>query len=179
VLTLLAEAAPEAFLAGLQAQLTPAAPELLRLFDEEGGGFSPSSMHTHLLWALEILAWDPAYLSAVTLLLGRLARLDPGGRLQNRPINSLRGIFLFWHPYTSATLAQRRQALDLLVAREPNVAWELVSKLLPKSFDHGMPTAQPEWRSVITRPPMTYGERDQGATHIVEHALASISTLPR
>ena len=59
VLTLLAEAVPQAFLAGLQAQLAPAAPELVRLFDEEGGGISSSSMHTHLLWALEILAWDP------------------------------------------------------------------------------------------------------------------------
>lgn len=171
VLTTLAEAAPQAFLAGLQAQLTPAAPELAHLFDEEGGGLSPHSMHTHLLWALEILAWDPAYLSAVTLLLGRLAALDPGGRLQNRPINSLRGIFLFWHPYTSASLTQRRQALGLLVAREPEVAWDLVTELLPKNFDHGMPTAEPQYRPVIARPPMTYGERDQGAINIIENAL--------
>src|SRR6266478_534060 len=91
--------------------------------------FLSSSMHTHLLRALEILAWDPTYLSSATLLLGRLAGLDPGGRLQNRPINSLRGIFLFWHPYTSATLVQRRQALDLLVAREADVVWDLLSKL--------------------------------------------------
>src|ERR1700690_3547560 len=171
VLPLLAEAAPQEFLAGLKGQLAPAAPELMRLFDEEVGGLSPSSKHTHLLWALEVLAWDPVYLSAVTLLLGRLARLDPGGRLQNRPINSLREIFLFWHPYTSATLAQRRQALDLLLAHEPGVAWDLLSKLLPKDFDHGMPTAQPQWKGVVTRPPMTYGERDQGATHILERAL--------
>jgi hypothetical protein len=171
VLTLLAEAAPQAFLGGLQAQLAPAAPELMRLFDEEGGGISSSSMHNHLLWALEVLAWDPTYLSAVILVLGRLARIDPGGRLQNRPINSLREIFLFWHPYTSATLAQRKQALELLVAREPDVAWDLLSKLLPKTFDHGMPTAQPQWRIVAARPPMTYGERDQGVIHILENAL--------
>jgi hypothetical protein len=171
VLTLLAEAMPQAFLAGLQAQLAPTVPALVRLFDEEGAGISSSSMHTHLLWALEILAWDPLHLGAVTLLLGRLARVDPGGRLQNRPINSLREIFLFWHPYTSATLAQRKQALELLIAREPDVAWDLLSKLLPKTFDHGMPTAQPQWRIVAARPPMTYGERDQGAIHILENAL--------
>lgn len=176
VLSLLAEAAPEAFLAGLEAQLAPAAPELVRLFDEEGGGISSSSKHTHLLWALEILAWDPTYLSRVTLLLGRLARIDRGGRLLNRPINSLREIFLFWHPYTSATLAQRKQALELLIAREPDVAWDLLTKLLPKSCDHGMPTAQPQWRIVSVRPPMTYGERDHGAIHILEHALALAGT---
>lgn len=171
VMRLLAEAAPQAFLDGLQAQLAPATPDLMRLFDEEGGGFAPHSMHTHLLWALEVLAWEPAFLAPVTLTLGRLARLDPGGHLQNRPINSLRGIFLFWHPNTSATLAQRMQALDLLIAREPGVAWDLFSKLMPKSFDTGSCTAQPQWRRVVAPPRVTYGERDQGMTYILERAL--------
>ena len=170
VLRLLAEAVPQAFLTGLQAQLAPAAPGIVRLFDEEGSGLSSSSMHTHLLWALEILAWDPLHLGSVTLLLGRLAQLDPGGRLQNRPINSLREIFLFWHPYTSATLAERKLALELLIAREPDIAWELLSKLLPKTLTRH-PTAQPQWRIVAARPSMTYGERDQGAIHILENAL--------
>jgi hypothetical protein len=172
VMRLLAEAAPQAFLDGLQAQLEPATPELTRLFDEEGGSFAPHSMHTHLLWALEVLAWEPSFLASVTLTLGRLARLDPGGHLQNRPINSLRGIFLFWHPNTTATLAQRMQALDLLIAREPGVAWDLFSKLMPKLFDTGSCTAQPQWRRVVTPPRVTYGERDQGITHILERALA-------
>jgi hypothetical protein len=144
VLPLLAEAAPNAFLTGLEAQLAPEAPEFVRLFDEEGGGISPHSMHTHVLWALEVLAWDPMFLSRVTLALARLAQLDPGGRLQNRPINSLRSIFLFWHPNTSATLEQRNQAIDLLVDRYQDVAWDALTKMLPKSFDTGSENVRPQ-----------------------------------
>lgn len=170
VLRLLAEAAPEEFLSGLQAQLTPTAPDIVHLFNEEGGGFSHSK-HTQLLWALESLAWYPTYLSPVTLLLGRLASLDPGGRLQNRPINSLRGIFLLWHPNTSATLSQRMQALDVLLAREQEVAWDLLAKLQPKSFDVGTVTAKPQWRDVMTVPRVTVGERFQGMTQLLDRTL--------
>jgi hypothetical protein len=89
VLTVLAEAAPQAFLAGLQAQLAPAAPEC---FGSLRGGwwFLVEQYAHHLSWALEILAWDPLYLGAVTLLLVVSRVSIRGRRLQNRPINSLR-----------------------------------------------------------------------------------------
>jgi hypothetical protein len=112
------------------------------------------------------------YLSRVALVLGRLAHLDPGGRLQNRPINSLRAIFLFWHPNTTATLVQRMQVLDLLIAREPNVAWELLSKIMPQSFDHGSETPRPQWRLTVIPPAITYAELNQAVTQILERALS-------
>jgi hypothetical protein len=170
VLPLLAEAAPNALLTGLEAQLAPEAPEFVRLFDEEGGRISAHSMHTHVLWALEVLAWDPIYLSRVTLVLARLAQIDPGGRLQNRPINSLRSILLFWHPNTSATLEQRNQAIDLLVDRHPDVAWDALTKMLPKSFDTGSVNVRPQWHRV-TEPSITIAERYQGMVHILERVL--------
>lgn len=52
--------------------------------------FLSRSPHTGLLWALEALAWDPKYLSDSALTLAKLARVDPGGKLTNRPLNSLR-----------------------------------------------------------------------------------------
>jgi hypothetical protein len=93
VYPLLMEAAPRPLLDSLE-RLLEARPDDLRRLFVEGGTFGSDSMHTRLLWGLETLAWSPEYLPQVALHLATLARLDPGGRLSNRPINSLRGIFL-------------------------------------------------------------------------------------
>ena len=124
LLPTMAEAAPEVFLDALEDSLAGEDPALLGIFTEEGPfGGSP---HTGLLWALEVFAWDPVYLSRATSILARLAGLDPGGRLMNRPQNSLREIFLCWHPQTTATLEQRLNTLDTLLHREPDVGWKLL-----------------------------------------------------
>ena len=44
---------------------------------------------TGLLWALETLAWHSDHLARVTVILGELAEIDPGGNWTNRPANSL------------------------------------------------------------------------------------------
>ena len=63
--------------------------ELIRpVFDEQLGLLFPTSKHTGLLWALETLAWDPEFFRRSVLLLARLAQIDPGGRLGNRPFRS-------------------------------------------------------------------------------------------
>lgn len=137
------------------------------LFEEEdpfGGG----SAHTGVLWALEGLAWFPQYLGQVTVLLGTLARLDPGGRTANRPLATLRGVFLLWHPNTAANLDQRFQALDLLAQREPNVAWQVLVSLIPRSHEIGMPTYTPQWRQYSVAPPVTYSELFQGVKGVIE-----------
>jgi hypothetical protein len=74
-----------------------------------------------MLWALETLAWDPDFLHRAALILARLADIDPGGRLSNRPINSLRAIFLSWTPNTNAPLKQRLAVLDAIVRLTPEV----------------------------------------------------------
>ena len=48
--------------------------------------------------------WDKKYLSEVTLLLGYLSTIDPGGNYGNRPIHSLKEIFIPWHVQTFATI---------------------------------------------------------------------------
>jgi hypothetical protein len=169
LLPMFAEAAPDEFLDGLHEHLRPEVPELMHLFDEEGGFFS-RSQHTHLLWALEVLAWEAQYLGSVTLALGRLASLDPGGKLHNRPCNTLRGIFLLWHPNTTASLEQRFQAMDLLLEREPAVGWALVCNLLPKPHDIGENSVRPQWRPAVAPHSVTRAEHFQGAIGILERA---------
>ncbi|MES1244470.1 MAG: hypothetical protein ABUT39_22890 [Acidobacteriota bacterium] len=145
-LPLLMEAAPDPLLNALEHLLEGDGQAIAGIF-QESDLLWPSSIHTHLLWALEVLAWDPGYLNRVTLILGKLARLDPGGRLLSRPINSLRAIYLPWLPSTNAPLVARMRTLDRLIAAEPEVGWKLLVGLLPKHSDMAdHPVHTPRWR---------------------------------
>jgi hypothetical protein len=148
VLPLLAEAAPEAFLRAVDAGTSGDHPLLATLYqDAEQRGFPfGSSAHTGLLWALETLAWSSAYLGRAALFLARLARLDPGGKLANRPSASLREIFLPWHPQTAAPVEDRLGVLDALRRAEPAIAWNLMIALLPQTSDIGHNNSSPRWR---------------------------------
>ncbi len=146
-LPLLAEAAPDTFLDAAEEGLRGDPPILRELFRErEGNTIFVSSPHTGLLWALETLAWSPEYLPRAALVLAKLARLDPGGNLNNRPKNSLRQIFLLWHPQTAATLEQRFRVLDTLQGHESDVAWSILSNLVPRGHDSASNNPAPRWR---------------------------------
>lgn len=147
ILRLLAEAAPDSFLEEVERGSSGNEPILARLFSKTDNSLFVSSPHTGLLWALEVVAWNPDYLSRAARALAKLAGLDPGGRLVNRPQNSLREIFLPWHPSTAANAGRRFAALDLLRVREPEVAWTLLCNLLPETLGGiAHPTAKPRWR---------------------------------
>jgi hypothetical protein len=177
LLPLLAEASPDSFLRALEDELAKEKPEVMELFAEEG--WMAHSAHTGLLWALENLAWFPTYLGRVTVLLGKLARLDPGGKLANRPSKSLREIFLTWRPQTAATSEQRMASIDLLLVRTPEVAWNLLIDLLPKGHDFASPTHEPRWRERDEVKPMTRGEYYKVAGMIIEKAISVAYSEPK
>jgi len=140
----LAEASPGVFLEASE-NLVKDEVVIGKIF-EEGNAIFPSSEHTHLLWALERLAWSTEYLTRVTLILGKLSSLDPGGKLGNRPINSLIEIFLPWHPQTKADVQHRLDAIGILYQQRPDITWSLAISLLPESTQSAMGTDQPKWR---------------------------------
>ena len=140
----LAEAAPSTFLKALSDALTDK--EFVSVLFEESEMFGWSA-HTYVLWALERLAWSNEFLSPVTLALGELVEMDPGGRTSNRPSNSLTGIFLPWRPHTDTNPARRLDAIDLLYSQKPEIAWNLAVSLLPDQTRVAFPTAEPAWRS--------------------------------
>lgn len=145
----LAEAAPDVFLTAVERGLSGEKPLLFDLF-VDADPMLAHSPHTELLWALELLAWSPEYLSRTSLLLARLVSLDPGGRTANRPLRSLHEIFLFWHPSTSANIEQRLKVLNLIRKREPQVGWQLVASLLPQSAGGvAFSTAKPRHREWV------------------------------
>jgi HPt (histidine-containing phosphotransfer) domain-containing protein len=139
----LAEAAPEVFLEGVE-RLVKDESAISTIF-QEGGHFG-SSPHTYVLWALERLAWSEDHLTRATVLLGGLADKDPGGRLSNRPANSLTQIFLPWRPQTLAQVDARLDAIDVLYDVYADVAWTLGVSLFPGRTTTAFPISEPQWR---------------------------------
>lgn len=146
VLTLLAEAAPDEFLRAMRDGLQGDEPLHARMFAEDDGDSlgSGTSPHTAFLWALETVAWSPDYFDDAVDVLARLAVLDPGGRLANRPARSLAEILSVWHPETAADEEQRHRALSRLLQDEPAVARALLLDLVPDG--HGFHTVHPSPR---------------------------------
>ncbi|MHB0860465.1 hypothetical protein ACYCS5_04190 [Paenibacillus sp. SEL3] len=174
VLPLLAEAAPDRFFDALEFQLKDS-DTAVNLFNDQKDSMFGSSPHTHILWALEILAWNPEYLGRVTMLLARLSNIDPGGKLSNRPDNSLREIFLTWHAQTCATVEQRLQTLELLVRKEPDVAWKLLCKLLPQYNSIGHNNSKPKWNEWALNYKGSISAAEYGkATHEIIKMLLSL-----
>ncbi len=176
----LAEAAPDTFLDAVDHSLSRSDRPIMALFKEDGG-LMGGAHHSDLLWALEILAWSPQHISRACQILARLATFDPGGQYANRPKNSLRSIFLLWHPETNATLAERVHVLDGIRKCEPQAAWNLMLNILPRGYDTATPTPKPRWRdfSVENQEVVTYGLIADGAVALSERLVEDAQLDPR
>lgn len=178
-LALLAEAAPIPFLEAIEQLLEGDASGIKPIFAELEGFITPRAYHYGLLWALEVVAWDPSLLLRAALCLARLAAIDPGGTDRNRPLNSLRGIFLSWSPNTSANAAQRTGILGHVVEAVPEIAWPLLIKLLPKPHDFSSPAQKPKFREYQREPEvLTYGLIWESQTAVIRLALARVGHDP-
>ncbi|MBS7565316.1 hypothetical protein KHS38_12960 [Mucilaginibacter sp. Bleaf8] len=143
---ILAEAAPQAFL-GKMEDLVQKHPELIaELFNDQESGLWSHPYHTHILWALEVLAWDASLLPRVTFLLAKIIRLDKGTAYANRPAHTLSSIFRWWYPQTFATYQDRKELLNTLAKRFPDVALSLIISLTPQLSEVAMDTHKPVWR---------------------------------
>lgn len=160
VLPLLAEAAPDTFLAAVEDGLRGTEPLLTKMFVDQGNAISVNSPHTGLLWALECVAWSNEHASFAIRLLARLSEVDPGGRLSNRPFNALVNIFKPWLPQTTLSVERRLTLLDDLLERSPVIAWKLLIELLPEPRAVGFPTHAPKFRTwkPTEEPRVTRGE---------------------
>jgi addiction module HigA family antidote len=141
-----AEAAPELFLDLLEQDLRSADPKVHALMQPAEGGLFSSPGRTGLLWALEVLAWNPLWLSRAVLILGRLAELKISDNWANKPEHSLASIFSWGTPQTAATVEERINALELLIRRHPQVGWRIcIDQFDPRSIP-GNYTSRPRWR---------------------------------
>lgn len=179
-LVLLAEAAPVPFLEALEHLLEGDALGIKPIFEEFDGFITSRAYHYGVLWALEVIAWDPSLLLRAAMCLARLAAIDPGGSSSNRPINSLRAIFLSWSPNSSANAAQRTGVLMHVVEAVPDIAWQLLTTLLPKGHDVSSPTQEPKFREYGDGEPevLTYGLVWESQIAVIRLALARVGHDP-
>lgn len=179
-LPLLAEAAPIPFFEALERLLEGDAEKIRPIFSERDEFFAPASAHTGVLWALELLAWDESYLLRAAMCLARLAAIDPGGKLANRPINSLRDVLLSWSPHTNAPHKQRIGVLSHVVRAVPSVAWPLLVKLLPQSHDSVSPTQKPKFAEASPggQETLTYGIVWATQAAVAELAVEQAGLVP-
>lgn len=149
VLPILAEAAPTPFLEVVENILQQQSDIFDQLFLQESSGITGRNYLTGILWAMELLAWEEKYLVQVTIILGDLASRDPGGSSSNRPLNSLITIFLPWFPQTLASVEKRKVALSTLKTNYTNIAWNVLTKLMPKQRQTSSGSYKPQWRNKI------------------------------
>jgi hypothetical protein len=147
-LPMLMEAAPSPLLSALEQMLEGDGAKLKPVFQDsrEHKSFWSSSPHTGLLWALERIGHDPKYLQRTTDILAGLVAIDPGGTLSNRPLASLRSLFLTWKPATNASHEMRLAVLESLVSTKPDIAWQLIPTLLPRRGQIQFNSESPRFR---------------------------------
>lgn len=148
VLPLLAEAAPEVFLDAVHDDLDGTRPKLASMFQDgdQSSWLHSSSPHTGLLWALETLCWSPDHLLEASRALARLDVVDPGGRLANRPMESLGSILVIWIHHTAAPPEIRRRAVEQICQQSPEVGWRLLLSLWPSHHATSSPPHSPRFR---------------------------------
>jgi hypothetical protein len=185
LLPTLAEAAPVPFLDSVTKALLQQPCPFDAVYSQEGPGVMGQNYLTGLLWALETLAWHSDYLQRVTVLLGELAAIDPGGNWANRPSNSLTDIFLPWFPQTCAPVPKRKAAVTALIKEQPAIGWKLIVSLLPSGHSSSMGCRKPSWQKFI--PPewsdkVTNGEYWEQvkiyAEKLVDMAIKDTAKLP-
>ena len=140
----LAEAAPEAFLDAVESGLALEPSPFHELLTQNDGSIFSGVPHTGVVWALEQLAWAEEYFSRVALILARLTAMAPGA-VSNHPRESLQSLFERAVRFTEATDAHRLEVLEMLLKRQPTVAWDL---LIAVTTSDGHPIIRdlPQWR---------------------------------
>lgn len=125
----LAEASPKAFLGYIEEDLKKDDSLMKKLFTpvkrQSFMGFSYEVTHTHILFALEMLAWEPAYLIRVGNILSQLSAIENESNVTNKPINTLVDIFRLWFPKTSVNAEGRADALETLYRKNPTIIFKV------------------------------------------------------
>tara|TARA_R110002124_G_scaffold126756_1_gene286407 strand:+ start:373 stop:4335 length:3963 start_codon:yes stop_codon:yes gene_type:complete len=173
----LAEAAPEIFLDAVELDLERSDPILRTMFKDQGHDviFGASSPHPNLLWAIESLCWSPNHFGRAAILLGRLSSLDPGGRLSNRPIESLQKVTAGWLPQSGATVDDKLAVVERLLQREPDIGWKLIMSVWPDSHMVAFPPRSPthrDWTPV--KQVVTYADWGRFVQALVALAVDSV-----
>ena len=150
VLPALAEAAPDAFLTAIEADMDSAAEA-----EDRGAwrlikplvGHNGVDYRTSLLWALERLAWSPDHFARVARILAVLAKRPLNDNLASGPVRSLAAMLHPWLPQTSAPEDLQVRVLGVLARDYPDIAWTLALEIIDQRLAHGAYNARLRYRA--------------------------------
>lgn len=86
--------------------------------------------YTQILFALNMLAWMPEYLTRISLILAELDRIPNKSNYSNRPFNSLMDIYRLWFPMTSVDADGRSRAITTVVKKHKQTGLRLCISLI-------------------------------------------------
>ena len=142
-----AEAAPDEFLNAVEESLQkPDKPILCLITERMSRGNRGKWWHLHLLWGLELLAWDPKYFERIANILVELSNVKIKENIANTPFNTLVSLFQIGHPQTGASVEIRLRVIRSIVERHPETGWSFLLKLIPKASGFSLSNAKPRWR---------------------------------
>lgn len=133
IISYLAEASPRAYLDYIEKNIKEEKSVIKDLFvpikksSYFTGGYEIE--YTHVLFALEMLAWMPEYLLRVSYVLAELDKIPNDSNYSNKPFNSLVDIYRLWFPKTMADAEGRSKALGAIMRRYPQVGVKLCISL--------------------------------------------------
>lgn len=166
----LADAAPDAFLACLEADLDQPEPPVAAIMGCAGEGITRECLRPDLLWALEALAWSPRHFARVAELVFRLRALEPDENWGNTPSGTAKALFRDWLPATTLGGEDRMAVLRRLAKRHRGPVIEVCASLIDTGPRGASRTAMPRWRSVE-------GDYDAVTTHDLWAARRAASAL--
>ena len=124
---------------------------MVELFEQTGIGGFPSLQHAKLLWALEALAWNRAFLPRVSLILAGLDEEIPAAKSGNGVARSLREIFMPWLPQTTAPVDERIEGAAETRPEPASCGLAAFLDLVPSKEQISMPIYRPLWRDLGSR----------------------------
>lgn len=142
-----AEAAPDMFLGLVEEDLKKNDPAVMTLMQPADSGLMGGGCpRTGLLWALELLAWNPDRLVRVALVLAKLSERPIDDNWANKPEASLKAALRSWMPQTAADIEQRCAVLERIAKRHPAIGWRICMSELQSLDRMGMYSYRPHWR---------------------------------
>jgi len=146
-LPLLAEGAPEVFLDAVELSLREPGLTVVALFNESDDSFGQQrSHHSPLLWALENLGFASAQVSRVATVLAKLSELDPGGKLANRPLESLTSLLHLRAPQGAVDSTNRLNIIDAVRRSSPAVGRAVMTRVVTQANSGMLIRSGPRYR---------------------------------
>lgn len=142
-LKLMSEASPDSFLKIIQNDLKNETSLIYSLFPIE----SNESEYIDLLYALEVISWDAYKFQEITEILLNLSQLNCDYYFYNRPINTLKELFLSWHVNTFATPDAKLNSLKVILNKNLDIGWDILTFLLSYESSVSMGVTEPLFRN--------------------------------